>query len=481
MGENEIEARHSKLNMASYGSGSLAREFINMAFTATVFFYYEAVVGLEVWVIFLATFLFALYNMVNDPLIGYLTNRPFKFTKKYGRRFPWLLLGGIPLCASYIIVFMPPVTDPVSGAWILFAWMLFTMALFDTFHSLFFVNFMALFPEKHRSNKERRIASGIYIPIGVIGVALGALVPPLIFKYPGSLGYTRTAGLQSFIVQGVVVALISLLAMLLAIPGFREDKELVAEYLETYERNPERESFFKSLVTALKQKSFIVYMVIYTMYQCQIVTMQNSINYEVAYVIDQPAGITTNLMATLIFAAFLVGVIVATPFWVKYSNKTNNNKKIMLTSAIGLGITTLPLLFLTNYWGVVAIMFVWGLFLGGFWVMIFPVMSDVIDESVVITGRREEGVYAGFSQFFARIGIIAQTLTFAIVHTLTGFIEGGDPSIQPASAITGIQIHLGLIPAIFIFIGALVFWKFYKLTPETIQATKVKLGELGFK
>jgi len=479
MGEIELEVSHSKLNMASYGSGSLAREFINMAFTATVFFYYEAVIGLEVWVIFLGTFLFAIYNMINDPLIGYLTNRPFKFTKKYGRRFPWILLGGIPLCASYIIVFMPPVTDPVSGAWILFAWMLFTMALFDTFHSLFFVNFMALFPEKHRSNKERRIASGIYIPIGVIGVALGALVPPLLFKYPGTAA--PDVVLQSFIVQGVVVALIALLAMLLAIPGFREDKELVGKYLETYARNPERESFFKSLVTALKQKSFLVYMVIYTMYQCQIVTMQNSINYEVAYVIAQPAGISVNLMATLIFAAFLVGVIVATPFWVKYSNKTNNNKKIMLTSAIGLGITTLPLLFLTNYWGVVAVMFVWGLFLGGFWVMIFPVMSDVIDESVVITGKREEGVYSGFSQFFARIGIVAQTLTFAIVHTLTGFIEGGDPSIQPASAITGIQIHLGLIPALFIFIGALFFWKFYKLTPETIQATQVKLGELGFK
>ena len=479
MGENELEVRHSKLNMASYGSGSLAREFINMAFTATVFFYYEAVVGLEVWVIFLGTFLFALYNMVNDPLIGYLTNRPFKFTQKSGRRFPWLLMGGIPLCASYIIVFMPPVTDPVSGAWILFAWMLFTMALFDTFHSLFFVNFMALFPEKYRSNKERRIASGIYIPIGVIGVALGALVPPLIFKYPGEAA--PDVVLQSFITQGVIVALICLLAMLLAIPGFREDKELVGKYLETYAKNPERDSFFKSLVIALKQKSFLVYMVIYTMYQSQIVTMQNSINYEVSFVLDPVPGITVNLMATLIFAAFLVGVIVATPFWVKYSNKTNNNKKIMLTSAVGLGITTLPLLFLTNYWGVVAVMFIWGLFLGGFWVMIFPVMSDVIDESVVITGKREEGVYSGFSQFFARIGIVAQTLTFAIVHTLTGFIEGGDPSIQPASAAVGIQIHLGLIPAIFIFIGALVFWKLYKLTPEKIEATQVKLGELGLK
>ncbi|GAH39085.1 unnamed protein product, partial [marine sediment metagenome] len=101
MGEDELEVRHSKLNMASYGSGSLAREFINMAFTATVFFYYEAVVGLDVWIVTLGIVLFALYNMVNDPLVGYLTNRPFKFTKKIGRRFPWLLIGGIPLCANY--------------------------------------------------------------------------------------------------------------------------------------------------------------------------------------------------------------------------------------------------------------------------------------------------------------------------------------------------------------------------------------------
>ena len=153
----------------------------------------------------------------------------------------------------------------------------------------------------------------------------------------------------------------------------------------------------------------------------------------------------------------------------------------MLISAIGLGIFDLPLLFLTNYWAVVAVMFVWGIFLGGFWVMIFPVLADVIDESVVITGRREEGIYSGFSQFFARIGIIAQTLTFAIVHSLTGFIEGGEPSVQPASALVGIQIHLGLIPAIFIFIGAFIFWKWYDLTPEKINATQVKLGELGFK
>jgi GPH family glycoside/pentoside/hexuronide:cation symporter len=484
--QQELEPRHSKLNMASYGSGSLAREFINMAFATTVFFYYEVALGVDVWIITIAMFIFAFYNMINDPMLGYLINRPFKFTQRLGRRFPWLLIGGIPLCFSYLIIFTPPVTDPlmvygnISGEWILFLWLLLTICVFDTFHSLYFVNFMSLFPEKYRSDRERRTASGIYIPIGVIGVALGAMIPPLVFIYPEEL-IPKSTILPSFIVQGIVVALICLLGMLLAIPGFREDKDLVQTYLNTYEQNPERESFFRSLWTALKQKSFVVYMVIYTMYQSQVTTMQNSVNYAVSYVVDKPGGLTTNTMATLIFAAFLVGVVIATPFWVRYSHRANNNKKVMLISSIGLGITTLPLLFITNYWGVVITMLIWGLFLGGFWFMIFPVMSDVIDESVAITGRREEAVYAGFSQFFARIGIIAQTLTFAIVHTLTGFKEGVDPILQPPSAAVGIQIHLGLIPAIFIFIGAFVFWRWYKLTPDKIAENRLKIGEFSIK
>ncbi|MFX1357908.1 MAG: MFS transporter [Promethearchaeota archaeon] len=471
------EVRHSKLNMLSYGAGSGAREFVNMAFSATVYFYYESVVGLNGWIVALAMIFFALYNMFNDPLLGYLTERPFRFTKKWGRRFPWLMISGIPLGFSYFVVFWPPVTDPVSGAWILFIWLLFTACLFDTFHSLFFVSYLSLFPEKYRSNRERRIASGIYIPVGVIGVALGAMIPPLVFKYPGQAPHDVV--LMSFIVQGIVIALICLVGVLLAIPGYREDRDSIESYLAIYEKNPKRESFFKTLVLALKQKSFIVYMVIYTMYQSQITTMQNSINYAVSFVITPVSGLSINLMATLIFAAFLVGVIVSTPFWLKYSHKVNNNKKVMLIASIFLGIFTLPLLFLRNYFAVVIIMFLWGLPLGGFWFMIFPVMSDVIDEAALVHEQPKEAVYSGFSQFFGRLGIVAQSLTFALVHFFTGFKEGALTQIP--SAQVGIQIHLGLIPAIFIFVGAIVFWKYYKLTPEKLDGIQLRLKEIGIK
>ena len=164
---NEVgEVRHSKLNMASYGFGNFMNEFVQMAFGTFAFYFYEIEIGLNVWLIGLGFLFYAVYNGVNDPLVGYLTNRPFKFTKKWGRRFPWILIGGIPFIISYILIFTPPAVNPDSGAWILFLWLIGTTFLFDTFASVFWVNFSSLFPDKFRSVKERRTATGLQIPIG---------------------------------------------------------------------------------------------------------------------------------------------------------------------------------------------------------------------------------------------------------------------------------------------------------------------------
>ena len=110
--------------------------------------------------------------------------------------------------------------------------------------------------------------------------------------------------------------------------------------------------------------------------------------------------------------------------------------------------------------------------------MIFPVSADVIDNAVVNTKRREEGVYTGFQQFFGRVGIIIQAFTFAIIHELSGF----NPALgiyQSEAAIWGIHLHQALVPAVLILIGALVFWAWYGLTPDKVQQNQEKIKEMG--
>ena len=95
------------------------------------------------------------------------------------------------------------------------------------------------------------------------------------------------------------------------------------------------------------------------------------------------------------------------------------------------------------------------------------------------------GVIGFISTLFTTIdeGIIA------IVHNLTGFIPGQATYADMLTAVTaaggdinlvlfGIQLLSGLIPAIVMLAGVLVFWKYFPLTKEIVLENKAKLKEL---
>ena len=459
MSNEKIE--HSKKIMVSYGFTDFIFQFMAMAFGVYGYFYYETEIGLDSLLCGLAFVLYAIWNAVNDPLIGYLTDRPFKFTKKWGRRFPWIFIGGVPWILSYVLIFTPPDVDPQSGAWILFAWLLFTICLYDTFGSICLVNYYSLFPDKFRSVEERRTLTGLAIPVGVLGVLLGAIVPPLLITF---------GNLQSYIIQAGAVFLVCLVALILAIPGCRDDQEIVDRYMANYEES-KTESFFKEFKNSLTQKAFVAYILLYFCYQVMIKSMTASISYAVRFMLKME-----EIAISLIMGAFLIGVIIGLPFWIKLAHKTNDNRKVMMLSGILMTVSVAPLIFIEDYILIIIILFIWGLSQGGFWAMLNPVFADVIDESVVKTSKREEGLYNGFQTFFARLAFAAQAISFAVIHTLTGFEEGA--TTQSQSAIWGIHIHLALIPIIFMIVGLIIFKRLYDLTPEKIDANQAKIKQL---
>jgi GPH family glycoside/pentoside/hexuronide:cation symporter len=212
------------------------------------------------------------------------------------------MIGGILYIISYIFVFSPtvflPNVDPQSGAWIFFIWFVASTCIFDTFNSIFFVNFSALFPDKFRSVDERRKATGLQTPVGIIGIAIGALLPPLIIDRDIATTY---------IINGGLVIIIGIIVLMLSIPGCREDQATIDRYLDKheFEENP---SFFKTLNTSLKQKSFLFFIITYTLYRSLIICFQASIPFLVEYILGEEEGIQT-----LLSAAFLVGALISSP------------------------------------------------------------------------------------------------------------------------------------------------------------------------
>ena len=67
--------------MISYAFGYIIINFLLGGGFLLVFYYYEVELGMNVVLLGLAYIIFALWNMVNDPILGYITDRPMKWKK----------------------------------------------------------------------------------------------------------------------------------------------------------------------------------------------------------------------------------------------------------------------------------------------------------------------------------------------------------------------------------------------------------------
>ena len=119
----------------------------------------------------------------------------------------------------------------------------------------------------------------------------------------------------------------------------------------------------------------------------------------------------------------------------------------------------------------------WGVVGGLIVISRIPVVGDFFDSSALKFHKRKEGIYLGTWNFFARLVTVIQIGTLYVIHTLTAF----DPEAvtQNDSALWGIMTHFGLIPAIFMAFAAIVYWKYWDLSPEKIKPIKAELEKMG--
>jgi GPH family glycoside/pentoside/hexuronide:cation symporter len=465
--EEEIpEILHSNWNLYSYGLGEFIMQIFSIAFGAYVFYFYEAEIGLNSWIVALGFIIYAIWNAINDPLAGFICDRPFFFTKKWGRRFPWIISSIFPSILFYVLIFTPPNVDPKEGQWIIFSWLVFATCLFDTTFSFVFVNSNALFADKFRNEDERRKASGINMTLGYIGLAIGSIVPPLIINYGVK---------QSFINQAWALVLVALISAFFMIPGMREDQITIDRYLrrcDELKAKKEKVSFIGTFFSAFKQKNFTVFVILFLGYNVLRTCLLASLQYGIRYILKMPSAV-----ASLIMAGFLLGSLVSIPIWVIWARKKKDNRKVMIITAIFSSIFALPMIIINDLIGWIIILFLWGVGIAGMFIIRAVVFADIIDESVVQTGKRNEGMYNGFYIFISRFAVVIQAIIFAMVHQLTGFVEGADT--QSDLALWGIRLSMAVIPVFFLLIGAIIFWKYYDLTPEKLEQIKQKLKELN--
>jgi len=457
-----LEQKESNLSIISYNMADLILQTCEMTFGTFFFIFWETEVKLNVWIVVLAYTIYAVWNAINDPLIGYYVDRPKKFWGQYGKRFPWIMISAFPAILLVVAIFTSPDVDPVKGEWILFIWILIFLCLYELFFTFFSLNHAALFPDKFRLDPDRRKVGATGRALILVGTAFGSILPPLFITYGDP---------QSYATMAWIIAGISIILFFTTIPGHIESKTMKERYIREQDER-ESFSFFKALKIVLSSKNFIVVILIFLMDGIIGLSLIASIHYVTKYVLLEEAGISIFLMV-----GFLLGALGSLFFWLLLAQKLKNNRKMFIIGTFLNTILLLPFMFVEDIIGFTIAALLLGIGGGALRAGQDPILADTIDEAIVKTGQRMEGAFMGVRTFFLRFGIVIQGLIFAITHTLTGFDPGAD--VQTSLAIFGIRVHTALIPMILTLIALVIFILVYKLTPEITKEIKEKIKELN--
>ena len=350
--------------MISYSFGFILTLYLLIAFNTLIFYFYEVEVGLEVGLVSLAIILLSLWIMIISPILGYLTDRPFKWSKRFGYRAPWVMIAAIPTLLFYFLLFTPPNVDAKANPMIIFWYLLIISCVFGSFIMLFQEHFNGGFANQFREDFERRRASAFaFIFPGMI-LFFMSIFPLFILVYGDK---------STFVLTAAISVLILAICVIILIPGIRESPEVKERFIQGY-KEEDRISFLGMIKNAFGRRNFMVSLIVVTLVNVATALNVTSGVFFYKDVINKP--IFYSLFSTMVYFIF---IMISLPFWVSFARKHGNVTTFILGIFLS-GLTYLPYLWITT-WQEDAIFAAFrGIAGSAFTVMVLPITSDCYDE-----------------------------------------------------------------------------------------------------
>ncbi|MFW9783913.1 MAG: MFS transporter, partial [Candidatus Heimdallarchaeota archaeon] len=246
MNENESEKITLRTKLA-FACGEVGDNVALNTFTFLIFTFYFAVVGIPTTLMTLGFILWALWNAVNDPLIGYLSD---KTKSRWGRRIPWMIGAAIPLGVLMILLFTPPSTYEESPS--VFLYFIIILILFDIAYTSFNLNYNALFSEMFVEMKTRSATGRIRIIFVLLATMFALVFPTFIIEditNEDPILHPNTP--YQYIFTGIVAAgIIFVFYYLILVWGTKDPKHISKDAESSM-------SFINTVKFTFKHKSFL--------------------------------------------------------------------------------------------------------------------------------------------------------------------------------------------------------------------------------
>jgi glycoside/pentoside/hexuronide:cation symporter, GPH family len=436
-----------------WGIAALGSALIAGIYGAMLPIFYQDYLGLAARWIGIASLIYAVWNAVNDPLFGYITDST---RSRHGRRIPYMRFTAPFLALTFVLVWFAPAG---AGQPAIFWWMLVSMLLYDTAYTIIGLVYSSLLPEVTESDSERnglQISSSLF---GLLGTLLGFLIPD--FFRPKAGESITFLPLQTAMIVVAVVAMLLIISTTLKVkerPEFtRVDKPL---------------PLGKSIRLTFSSKSFLILVSQNFMSILMQALILGAIFYLADYVLRVPA---INLLIFL-FVPLIIGVPLTSVIRRKLG-VVGAQQLLLVIAGIGLCLIVVVPTSLIPICIALA-----GFGLSGPQTLTNVLFAQVADEDEVISGVRREGSFFGVNALLTKP---AQSVALALspfILEATQFVtresNAGQAFLdQPASAIFGMKVIAGLIPGVAMFLGAIILiW--YPLRGAYLASVQQKVLEM---
>ena len=438
-----------------YMFGDFGNDFTFIFSSMLLMKFYSDVMGIDTALIGTMMMVARFVDAFTDITMGQIADR--SSPNKKGKFLKWILYMCVPVALSSFLMYATWFRN--FPLYFRIFWMFFTYILWG---SIFYTSInipygsmaSAISPEpKHRAELSNYRSIGAALAGMIIGVVL-----PLVVFYKDENG--------NEVLSGKRVTFAALLCSIGAVICYLLCYNRVTERLHIKEKT-ERFSFGTLFVKLIRNKALLgivaatVCMLLVQLTLSQMVTYLFP-NYFRNTVAQSAAGLI-GVIITLICAAFTV----------KLSEKFGRKNLAIVSSLFGSAVFLVAFFLKTeNAWVFVFLYALSYVGLAVFSLICWAMITDVIDDTEVQTGSRDDGtIYAVYS-FSRKLG---QALSSGVTGYLLNYIGYSQDTAFDENVTRGIYDITCVVPAIGYLLLAFVLYFLYPLTKERVQENARKL------
>ena len=458
-----IEAEAARVRLPTgikfaWASGTFAIGILSNGVQALILFYLTTVVGIAAWVAGVILMISKLYDVISDPLAGWLSDR---HRSPAGRRRPFLLWGAVINTIAIVLIYTVPWHGNRLAVW---CYVLVANLVYTTGYSLYNVPLLAMATEMTEGYHERSVLQGWRVMFSSVATAVATVGSGLIL---GKLGH-RT-GVDGRVVNGatdyawlsIVFAILVFAGSIIAWRGTRHARFTESTRTSISWRN-QVASFFGN-------RAALIIIGVKTAQLIGIASTASAMFFMIVEVLRRsPADLPWLGLPSLAVS------LLVTPLLARLSKRIGKRGGYFIgAAATGIGSLSWiyaqpgePLYFLALRGVIMGVAFSANVMFA------MSMLNDAIELDAHRTGLRREGMYSALYSFVEKFGNAVGPLVVGLALSLAGFDKTA--SITPANA-AGVRqatlLGVAYIPVACACVASLLL-AFYHLDQRTLDSSR---------